>query len=173
MSVPAHAEHPIGDEPAAATGAVLQDREALALIAVERTRMPIVVTDPRLPDDPIVMTNAAFLALGGYSAWEVIGRNCRFVKGAGTDPRAVATIGEALSFEEDITIESGNYRKHGSSFWNELFISPVHSDTGDLLYFFASSKDVCKRRQARDLGVEEHRLLLEIDHRARIAAHSD
>lgn len=169
MSVGRSTDHPVDDQPAAATEAVLQDRASLALIAVERTRMPMVVTDPRLPDDPIVMANEAFLELGGYPAPEVIGRNCRFMQGPATDPRAVAKIREALALEEEITIELLNYRKDGSSFWNELFITPVHSEGGDLLYFFSSSKDVSKRRQARDLEIEEHRLLLEIDHRAKNA----
>jgi PAS domain S-box-containing protein len=131
--------------------------------------MPMVVSDPRLPDDPIVLANAAFLELGGYTAAEVIGHNCRFMQGPGTDPRAIAKIREALALEQEITIELLNYRKDGSSFWNELFISPVHSDAGDLIYFFASSKDVSKRKQARDLEIEEHRLLLEVDHRAKNA----
>lgn len=164
-----HASHLVGDAPAAAAAEVLVDRRELALIAVERTRMPMVVSDPRLPDNPIVLANNAFLELSGFSADEVIGRNCRFLQGGGTDPRAVAQIREGLAHETEVTVELLNYRKDGSSFWNELFISPVHDDEGTLLYYFASSKDVSKRRQARALELEEHRLLLEIDHRAKNA----
>jgi PAS domain S-box-containing protein len=116
-----------------------------------------------------VLANHAFLELSGYAVDEVIGRNCRFLQGAGTDPRAVAKIREALCIETEVTIELLNYRKDGSSFWNELFISPVHDVDGALLYYFSSSKDVSKRRQARELELEEHRLLLEVDHRAQNA----
>jgi PAS domain S-box-containing protein len=159
----------VGDDPAAASAKVLDDRRELALVAVERTRMPMVVSNPRLPDNPIVLANNAFLELSGYPAEEVIGRNCRFLQGGNTDPRQVAKIREGIAAQTEVTVELLNYRKDGSSFWNEVFISPVHDDEGVLLYHFASSKDVSKRVQARELELEEHRLLLEIDHRAKNA----
>jgi PAS domain S-box-containing protein len=131
--------------------------------------MPMVVTDPRQTDDPIVLANQAFLNLSGYTADEVIGRNCRFMQGPRTDPRHVAQIREALACEGDATVELLNYRKDGSIFWNELFLSPVHDDQGHLIYYFSSQKDISKRRQAMDLEAEEHRLLREVDHRAKNA----
>ena len=161
--------HIIADPPAAAVPQVLRDRSDLAFIAVERTRMPMVVSDPRLPDNPIVLANKAFLDLGGYSAEEVLGRNCRFLQGPETDPAVVEEVARAICDEQEITVELLNYRKDGSAFWNELFISPVHDDAGRLLYFFSSSKDISNRRQARELEVEEHRLLREVDHRAKNA----
>jgi PAS domain S-box-containing protein len=131
--------------------------------------MPMLVTDPGQPDNPIILANQAFLDLTGYEAQEVIGRNCRFLQGKGTDPRQVSRIREAVAGEEEIIVELRNYRKDGSAFWNELLISPVHDDDGRLLYFFASQKDISKRRQAQELEAEELRLLREVDHRAKNA----
>ena len=131
--------------------------------------MPMVVSDPRQPDNPIVLANQAFLNLSGYSGEEIVGRNCRFLQGPDTNPRAVAAIRDALAAETEITIELLNYRKDGSSFWNELFLSPVHDDDGRLLYVFGSSKDVTRRNEANHLKAEEHRLLKEVDHRAKNA----
>jgi PAS domain-containing protein len=51
--------------------------------AIRATRMPMIVTDPRQPDNPIVFANDAFLHLTGYRRDEVMGRNCRFLQGAG------------------------------------------------------------------------------------------
>lgn len=155
------------DNPAAASPRGAADHEKLAAIAVERTRMPMVITDPRQPDNPIVMANKAFLDLTGYSAEEVIGRNCRFLQGAGTSPAAVASIRAALAEERDIEIEILNYRKDGSAFWNQLGISPVHDDDGQLVYVFASQIDVTDLRKVQSLEATEHRLLLEVNHRAR------
>jgi PAS domain-containing protein len=70
-----------GDKPAAASPVGLADRTELAFVAMERTRMPMCITDPRQPDNPIVLSNHAFLELTGYTAEEVIGRNCRFCRG--------------------------------------------------------------------------------------------
>lgn len=80
----------IGDPPAAAGPDALPDRRELALVAVERTRMPMVVSDPRQPDAPIVLANQAFLDLTGYTSDEVLGRNCRSCKGR-TPPRPMST----------------------------------------------------------------------------------
>ena len=35
-----------------------------------------------------------------------------------------------------------NYRRDGSTFWNLLFISPVHDATGALRYFFGNQLDI-------------------------------
>jgi PAS domain S-box-containing protein len=105
VSAADHASHLQGDDPRAASESVLADRRELALIAVERTRMPMVVSDPRLPDNPIVLANTAFLELCGYAADEVLGRNCRFLQGSDTDPRQVAQVREGLTKEAEITVE--------------------------------------------------------------------
>lgn len=68
-----------GDAPAAAATTAWADRKELASAAFERTRMPIVITDARQPDNPIVLANKAFLDLTGYTSDEVLGRNCRFL----------------------------------------------------------------------------------------------
>ena len=155
-----------GDRPAAASQQVLPDRSKLALVAVERTRMPMVVTDPRQLDNPIVLANKAFLDLTGYSAGEVLGRNCRFLQGKGTSLAVVGEIRRAITEESELEIEILNYRKDGSAFWNQLGLSPVHDDDGKLLYFFASQIDVTDLRKVQSLEASERRLLMEVDHRA-------
>lgn len=155
-----------GDAPAASTAEVLPDRRELALVAVERTRMPMVVTDPRRPDNPIVLANHAFLDLTGYQAEEVIGRNCRLLQGPGTAPADIAAIREGLARRIHIDVELLNYRKDGTTFWNQLSISPVVDEAGTLLYHFASQKDVTARRRAEEMENAERRLLREVDHRA-------
>lgn len=155
----------VGDQPAAATPRGLADRSELAVIALERTRMPMVVTDPRQMANPIVMANRAFLNLTGYSATEVLGRDCSFLQGDKTDRGAVSEIREAIAEHREVTVEILNYRKDGTTFWNQLCLSPVHDDGGALLYFLVSQLDVSERRRAEELEAVERRLLREIDHR--------
>ncbi|MGC4023844.1 MAG: PAS domain-containing protein, partial [Mesorhizobium sp.] len=116
--------------------------------AMRATRMPMLITDPNLPDNPIVFVNEAFLRLTGYKHDEIMGKNCRFLQGAKTSTEDVAKIREAIRTREDISIDVLNYRKDGSSFWNALFMSPVIDESGKLLYFFASQLDVTDRKQA-------------------------
>ena len=115
--------------------------------AVRATRMPMVVTDPRQPDNPIIFVNDAFCRLSGYPRGEIIGRNCRFLQGPDTDRNAVAMLREALQAVQPIEIDLLNYRKDGETFWNRLLIAPVHDATGELAYFFASQLDVTLERE--------------------------
>ncbi|MET0505575.1 MAG: histidine kinase famiy protein [Luteibacter sp.] len=118
--------------------------------AVQTTRMPMIVTNPNLPDNPIVFANEAFLRLTGYSTDELLGENCRFLQGKDTDMETVAAIGRAVKDRREIATEILNYRKDGASFWNALFISPVYDRDGNLIYFFASQLDISRRRDAED-----------------------
>ncbi|MGX7951691.1 blue-light-activated histidine kinase [Tsuneonella sp. HG249] len=157
----------VGDDPAAFQDSVIADRRELALVAVERTRMPMVVSDPGQPDAPIVLANQAFLDLTGYSAAEVIGRNCRFLQGPDTAPAAIDAIRQGLAEDRHfIEVELLNYRKDGTTFWNQLSISPVHDGDGKTIYYFGSQKDVTARRRAEELEAIERLLLMEVDHRA-------
>jgi PAS domain S-box-containing protein len=110
--------------------------------AVRATRMPMIVTDPRQFDNPIVFANDAFLALTGYTRLEVTGRNCRFLQGPGTDPAAIDRIRDAIRKAVDIRVDLLNYRKDGSTFHNALFVGPVRDEEGHVVYFFASQLDV-------------------------------
>jgi PAS domain S-box-containing protein len=123
-------------------------RDDIFFAAVEMTRMPMVVTDPNLPDNPIVFANEAFINLSGYEPEEIIGRNCRFMQGPETNPDTVAALRRALEARTEISIEILNYRKDGSTFWNALFLSPVFNSAGELLYFFGSQLDVSRRHDA-------------------------
>jgi PAS domain S-box-containing protein len=129
-------------------GAIHKHRDDIFFAAIETTRMPMLVTDPRLPDNPIVFANRAFLSMTGYAPEEIIGLNCRFLQGPETDPSSVAAIREAVQDRQEINLEILNYRKDGTSFWNALFISPVFNQNKEVVYFFASQLDVSRRRDA-------------------------
>lgn len=126
--------------------------------AVSTTRMPMVVTDPNRPDNPVVFCNDAFTAATGYAEADVLGRNCRFLQGPDTDPAAVARIREAVSARREIAIELLNYRKDGSTFWNALLVAPVFGVDGRLLYFFASQLDVTQQRETEEALHEARRM---------------
>ncbi|WP_377293180.1 PAS domain-containing protein [Rhizobium sp. SG2393] len=109
--------------------------------AFKATRMPMLITDPHQPDNPIIFCNRAFCDLTGYSHDELVGRNCRLLQGEGTDMGAVSRLRDAIADGRDISIDILNYRKDGSAFWNALFVSPVRDIDGKIVYFFASQLD--------------------------------
>ena len=117
--------------------------------AVRATRMAMIITDPRKPDNPIVFANAAFFKLTGYEREDVLGRNCRFLQGPGTDEHSVQMIRDAIEARTDVAVDLLNYRKDGTPFWNGLYISPVTNAAGELQFFFASQLDVSDRVEAQ------------------------
>jgi PAS domain S-box-containing protein len=153
--------------PMVAANSVLPHRQVLAGIAFERTRMPMVITDARHPDHPIVLANKAFLDLTGYTAAEVLGRNCRFMQGQDSSAAAIAEIRDGLRAERDVSVELLNYRKDGLTFWNQLNFSPVYDEAGRLLYHFGSQLDQTEHHEVEVLRASEHRLMMEVDHRTK------
>ncbi|MEQ7873718.1 PAS domain-containing protein [Sphingomonas sp. ASV193] len=133
--------------------------------AMAQTRMAVCLTDPNLPDDPIVFCNAAFEKLTGYPADEIIGRNCRFLQGPRTDPEQVARIREAIARQEVAVVELLNYRKDGQTFWNALHLGPIYNEDGSLKYFFGSQWDVTNLHLARAEERHAKALAREISHR--------
>jgi len=115
--------------------------------AVRATRMPMIITDPRQDDNPVVFANESFCRLTGYARSEILGRNCRFLQGPDTDPEAVRRIHDAVAAVEPIEIDIRNHRKNGEPFWNRLLLAPVFDADGKLAYFFASQVDVTLERE--------------------------
>jgi PAS domain S-box-containing protein len=127
----------------------LNDRGGAFDAAIQMTRMPMFMTDPRLPDNPIVFANGAFLDLTGYARGHprpelpVPPRCHDQPRHGGSDQ-----IRQALLGRRPIAVEILNYRKDGTAFWNALFIGPIFGPDGDLLYFFSSQFDATRRHDA-------------------------
>lgn len=92
---------------------------------LERIQQNFVISDPALPDCPIVYASDQFLQLTGYSREEILGRNCRFLQGPGTDLRAIQEIRKAIQIGSECTVRLLNYTKSGTPFWNMLTVAPV------------------------------------------------
>ena len=89
-----------------------------------------VISDPALPDNPIVFASQGFLELTGYTNEQVLGRNCRFLQGAETDIMAVRRIRESIERCQESSSVLLNYRADGSTFWNQVYVSPLKDAQG-------------------------------------------
>ncbi len=113
--------------------------------AVEATRTAIIITDCAVKDDPIIYANQAFTDLTGYSAKEVLGKNCRFLQGNETDPEDIEKISQAVKARKPLQITVKNYKKDGTPFWNDLIMSPVKDKKGNITHLVGLQLDVTDR----------------------------
>src|SRR5579875_3604723 len=107
----------------------------------------VVIADARLDVCPIVHANDAFLRLTGYGRADVLGRNCRFLQGPGTDGAELERLRAALRDDEPYLGELLNYRRDGTPFWNALAITPLHDEDGVTSHYVATQTDVTPLRE--------------------------
>uniref|UniRef100_A0A126WWD6 non-specific serine/threonine protein kinase n=1 Tax=Danaea nodosa TaxID=491836 RepID=A0A126WWD6_9MONI len=108
---------------------------------LERIEKNFVITDPRLPDNPIIFASDSFLELTEYSREEVLGRNCRFLQGPETNLETVKHIRDAITEQREITVQLLNYTKNGKRFWNLFHLQPMRDQKGELQYFIGVQLD--------------------------------
>nr|AML77093.1 putative LOV domain-containing protein [Polystichum acrostichoides] len=103
---------------------------------LQRAEFNFVLTDPRLQDNPIVYASDGFLQMTGYTAEEVLGRNCRFLQGPATSRRTIIEIRDAIREEKSCQVSILNYNKQGEPFWNLFHMAPVYSkEDGRVVHF--------------------------------------
>ena len=114
---------------------VLDDPDFSFIKALQTAQQNFVVTDPSLPDNPIVYASQGFLNLTGYSLDQILGRNCRFLQGPETDPKHVERIRKAIEQGNDMSVCLLNYRVDGTTFWNQFFIAALRDANGEVTNF--------------------------------------
>ncbi|MFB6219142.1 MAG: PAS domain-containing protein, partial [Halobacteriaceae archaeon] len=127
--------------------------------AIEEARQGITIADATQDDNPLVYVNPAFERITGYSAAEAVGRNCRFLQGEETDAETVAEVRAAIDAGRPVSVEIRNYRKDGTPFWNQLDVTPVTDEDGEVTHFIGLQRDVTERRE-RELDLERYETIV-------------
>ncbi len=149
----------------------LRDRVDLLERATDATNVGITLVDILAPDQPIIYASSGFARMTGYTRDEVIGRNCRFLQGEGTDPVTADSIREAIEDGRGFIGTIQNYRKDGSRFWNRLSLTPFEaSEASEPHYYIGIQEDVTQLLESR-LEHEHARRLAELGTLAGSVAH--
>jgi PAS domain S-box-containing protein len=122
----------------------------LLQLVVDASNDGIVVAEQEGDDNILIYANKAFEALTGYSVNDILYQDCRFLQGADRQQPALAAVREALVNGQPCRQILRNYRKDGTSFWNELSITPVFNEAEQLTYFIGIQKDVTRQVEALD-----------------------
>ncbi len=90
--------------------------------------------------------NDAFTKKTGYTKEEVLGKRCTLLHGAKTCPETIKCAREKLDANQPFRGEVLNYRKDGTTFWNDLTITPVFDDNGILTQWVGVQRDITQRK---------------------------
>jgi len=122
---------------------------------LDATDNTMTITDPNLPDNPLVYVNKEFENLTGYSYDEAVGRNCRFLQADDRDQDGVHELREAIREGRNAQVVLRNYRKNGEMFWNELYLTAVRDDQGKVIYFFGVQNDISEVTELHRREIEQ------------------
>jgi diguanylate cyclase (GGDEF)-like protein/PAS domain S-box-containing protein len=123
--------------------------------AFESSPHAAVVTSCARPDHPIEYVNPAFERITGYTAAEVIGRNCRFLSATDRNQAGINNLNDAILNQRECRVLLRNYRKDGGQFWNELSIAPMRDASGQVTHFVGVFNDVTENKLHQD-ELERH-----------------
>ncbi len=127
----------------------LPDDPLILQRALDSSVTGVVIVDARQPDYPLIYVNPAFEAMTGYTAAEVLGRNCRFLQGPDRTQPARHALRHAIHTGTPITAVLINHRKDGDRFLNELTLSPIRDASGTVTHIVGFQQDVTDREHAR------------------------
>lgn len=104
--------------------------------------IPMVASNPLHADNPLEIVNEAFCQLTGYSEREIVGRNCRFLTGEGTEPWLTEQIRAAVRQRTSTLVDILNYRADGSPFRNGVLVAPLFDEDGEVQWFLGSQVEL-------------------------------
>lgn len=137
--------------------------QSVPTAALARLPLALVLSNPRLEDNPLIFANEAFEELTGYRRRDVVGKNCRFLQGEQTEPEGVGELRRAIEAGDDVSVEITNYRADGTPFRNHVSISPIRDDAGKIALFLGIQRDLAEDDARADLLAQ----LAEIQHRVK------
>jgi diguanylate cyclase (GGDEF)-like protein/PAS domain S-box-containing protein len=107
----------------------------------------ILITGCKNHEHPIEYVNPAFERITGYTPAEVIGRDPRFMAAPDMDSSERDQLRSAISERRPVNVVFRNLRKNGEVFWNDLNITPVTDDDGEVTHFIGIINDITTTKQ--------------------------
>jgi PAS domain S-box-containing protein len=126
------------------------------LTSIQYSPIASVISNPRLPENPIIAVNRAFCELTGYPPEEIIGRNCKFLSGPGTESWLTNKLRLGIQARRPTLVEILNYKRDGTPFRNAVLVAPVFDEAGVLEYFIGSQVELDEQQDRAALSRHDH-----------------
>ncbi len=133
----------------------LMEPDFRLMSALSGSQQNFAISDPTLPDNPIVYVSQGFLDLTGYQLDQVLGRNCRFLQGPGTDQSAVDVIRKGIAEGIDTSVCLLNYKADGTPFWNQFFVAALRDAENNVVNYVGVQCEVSKAVVEKHMGVDK------------------
>jgi PAS domain S-box-containing protein len=133
----------------------LMEPDFRLMSALSGSQQNFAISDPTLPDNPIVYVSQGFLDLTGYTLDQVLGRNCRFLQGPGTDQSAVEVIRKGIAEGVDTSVCLLNYKADGTPFWNQFFVAALRDAENNIVNFVGVQCEVSKAVVEKHMGEQK------------------
>jgi len=114
------------------------------MASLNNSQQNFAISDPSLPDNPLVYCSQGFLDLTGYTLDQVLGRNCRFLQGPLTDQSAVDIIRKGVRDGVDTSVCLLNYKADGTPFWNQFFVAALRDADNNIVNYVGVQCEVSK-----------------------------
>jgi len=118
----------------------------------KHTKKAFCISNATVPGNPIIYANQGFCELTGYPIHQVLGKNCSFLQGPGTNPKDVQALVEQMASGKDAFATLLNYRQDGSTFWNQIQVAPMLGLDGKIKLFVGVQLEVTERNENVVLG---------------------
>ncbi len=126
--------------------------------ALSGSQQNFAISDPTLPDNPIVYVSQGFLDLTGYTLDQVLGRNCRFLQGPGTDQNAVQIIRKGVEEGVDTSVCLLNYKADGTPFWNQFFVAALRDAENNVVNYVGVQCEVSKAVVEKQMAKQNRKI---------------
>ncbi len=116
----------------------------LSLIAT-KTKNGVIISDK---EGRIEWVNDAFTKTSGYRLDEVFLKKPKdLLQGINSDKNEIKKISEAIKAKKNIESTIINYNKNGQEYYNQIEITPILNEAGELMNFVSLQKDITEELQ--------------------------
>ena len=146
-----------------AESAAAREQIALLLKAIDVAGDVILVyrVDPQSDDLMLTYMNEAYTKQTGYAREEALGHSLTQMRHAMPDDAGMGHLRDAIARGEAASMEIVSYRKDGTTFWNQVTLHPIWSESGKITHWVTIERDVSEaiERESK-LEDQQARLLL-------------